>query len=62
MNIEITKEAFFKLVGNDEISWRNYKKTELAEVSYYFNFGVQLQTVTNFISGVTQYYVKDINA
>ncbi len=58
---EITKEAFWLLIGNDEISWRDYKQTELAETSYYYNNGVALQATCNFISNVTQYYVQDIN-
>jgi hypothetical protein len=59
---EISKEAFILLVGNDEESWRDYKSVELAESSFYFNHGVRLQALTNFISNVTQYYVEDINA
>ncbi len=58
---EITKEAFISLVGNDEQTWTDYKSNELAERSYYNSKGVALQTVTNFTSEVTQYYVQDIN-
>jgi hypothetical protein len=59
---EITREAFLLLVGNDEDSWRDYTRAELSESSFYFNHGVNLQALTNFISNVTQYYVEDINA
>ena len=33
MNAEITKEAFDLLKGNDEKSWHDYNKTELAELA-----------------------------
>ena len=62
MEIEITKEAAWKLIGNDEHSWIDYKSGELYESSYYLNLGVRIQSVTNFISNVTQYYIQDINA
>ena len=62
MNVEITKEAFCVLVGNDEKTWHDYKQTELAEFSYYKAHGLMLTAITNFVSNVTQYYVKDINA
>ena len=59
---EITKEAFIVLVGNDEDSWADYKQTELSESSFYYNHGIRLQALCNFVSNVTQYYVEDINA
>ena len=62
MNAEITKEAFDLLKGNDEKSWHDYNKTELAEFSYYKAHGVLLIAIHNFVSNVTQYYVQDINA
>lgn len=61
MFIEITKEAAWILIGNDEESWRDYKKTELTETSYYFNHGVSIRSVCNFVNGVVQYYMEDIN-
>ena len=61
MMVEITKEAFILLVGNDEISWRDYKQTVNSESSHYFNNGVKLTAVCNFVSDVTQYYITDIN-
>ena len=60
--VEVTKEAFWLLMGNDEETWVDYKQTELTEASYYRNKGVALMALTNFISNVTQYYVQDINA
>ena len=62
MSIEITKEAFWVLVGNDEETWIDYKAGELYESSYYLNLGVRLQSVCNFISGTVQYYIHDINS
>jgi len=62
MNAEITKEAAWALIGNDEQSWDDYKKTELTETSYYKNYGVLIQVVTNFVNNITQYYVQDINS
>lgn len=59
---EITEQAACLLIGNDEKSWSDYKQTEHAEASYYFGNGVNIMALTNFLSGVTQYYVQDINA
>jgi hypothetical protein len=60
--IEITKEAAWLLIGNDERSWVDYRSTELAEASYYRANGVNIIAVCNFIGGIVQYYVQDINA
>jgi hypothetical protein len=62
MTIEITKEAALKLIGNDEETWRDYKQDELAEASFYYGYGVNIQVIHNWVSAVTQYYVTDINA
>ena len=62
MTIEVTKEAAVKLIGNDEKSWRGFGKNELAETTFYHGHGVNIQTVHNYISGTTQYYITDINA
>ena len=62
MTIEITKEAALKLIGNDEGTWRDYKQDELAETSFYYGQGVNIQVIHNWVSAVTQYYVTDINA
>ena len=60
-SVEISAQAADLLIGNDEKSWRDYRQTELAEASYYFGNGVNIMSLTNFISGVTQYYLQDIN-
>ena len=62
MTIEITKEAALKLIGNDEKSFREFTQNEFAEKTLYHNHGVNIQTVHNYISGTTQYYIEDINA
>mgnify|MGYP003126408278 CR=1 FL=1 len=62
MNIEITKEAALKLIGNDEKSFLDFTQNELAEKTLYHNYGVNIQTVHNYITGTTQYYIEDINA
>ena len=62
MNIEITKEAAWKLIGNDEKTWHDYQQTELAEITIYHCLGMQLQAIHNYVANVTQYYLRDINA
>jgi hypothetical protein len=61
-SVEITRNAFYLLRGNDEKSWRDYGNNEHAEWTVYINEGVRLLALCNFLSGVTQYYVQDINA
>jgi hypothetical protein len=60
-SVEITKEAATLLIGNDEISWVDFKQMELAEVSYYINHGVKIAAIHNYVANVTQYYIQDIN-
>ena len=61
MYIEITKEAFKQLVPRD-LPCVSVKHGELARRMYYYDHGVKLQTVENFVSGTMQYYIQDINA
>ena len=64
-SVEITKEAAWALIGNDEKTWIDYndhKQTELAETSFYLAHGVRVAAVYNYISNVTQYFIQDINA
>ncbi len=61
MYIEITKESFKQLVP-DDLPCASVKQGELARRTYYYNHGVKLQTVENFVSGTMQYYIQDINA
>lgn len=60
--VEITKEAFDRLVsleyGPDRV-----ENLELANKFYYGGpLGVDLLEIHNFVSNVTQYYIQDINA
>ena len=59
---EITKDAFYALAGNIDFTWRRDERGELAARKYYRHNGVRLQTVYNFVSETTQYYVEDINS
>lgn len=61
-SVEITQQAFDLLKGNEEKSWKDYGQNELSEWTIYINEGVKLMSLCNFVSGVTQYYVQDINA
>jgi hypothetical protein len=61
-SIEITKEAAWKLIGNDEKTWTGYKQGEHSETSFYIAHGVKIATVYSYLSDVTQYFIQDINA
>jgi hypothetical protein len=64
-SVEITKEAAFALIGNDEETWSDYQdhqQTELNETSFYLAHGVRIAAIHNYISNVTQYYIQDVNA
>ena len=61
-SVEITDKAFYLLRGNDEKTWCDYGANELCEWTSYINEGVKFMALCNFVSGVTQYYVQDINA
>jgi hypothetical protein len=61
-SIEITKEAAWKLIGNDEKTWTDYKQSEHSETSFYTAHGVKIAAVYSYLSDVTQYFIQDINA
>jgi hypothetical protein len=60
--VEITKEAAFALIGNDEETWDDYQQNELSESSFYLAHGVRIAAIHNYISNVTQYYIQDVDA
>ncbi len=60
--IEITREAFWAIIGDDQKALIRAKETELAFFEYYYSKGVKLMAVYNHVSAVWQYYVQDINA
>ena len=63
MTIEITEEAFNAIIGaNKTEACQGIETTELARLIRYQAKGVNLQSIDNFVSCVTQYYVTDINA
>jgi hypothetical protein len=63
MTIEITKEAFNAILGaNKSEACQEIETTEPARFIRCYAKGVNLQSVENFVSRVTQYYVTDINA
>tara|TARA_S200002703_G_scaffold117238_1_gene102815 strand:- start:368 stop:580 length:213 start_codon:yes stop_codon:yes gene_type:complete len=59
---EISKEAALLLIGNEERSWRDFQQTELAEATIYQAHGVNIMALHNYLAGVTQYFIQDINA
>jgi hypothetical protein len=61
-SVEITKEAAWALIGNDEQTWHHYKQDEVSETTCYLTHGVLVSAVCNYLSGSTQYYIQDINA
>ena len=61
-SVEITKEAAFALIGDDEKTWSDYKQTELADASFYLAHGVRIAAIHNYLGNVTQYFIQDINA
>ena len=63
MTIEITKEAFNAIIGENKTeACTGIETKETARFIRYHAKGVNLQSVENFVSCVTQYYVTDINA
>jgi hypothetical protein len=61
-SVEITKEAAWQIIGNDEEGWRDYKQGEHSETSFYTAHGVRIAAVYSYLSDVTQYFIQDINA
>jgi len=60
---EITKEAAWVLIGNDELTWANFEQCEQFEMTTYEAHGVRIFSVCNFTSpSIVQYYIQDINA
>jgi|SouAtlMetagenome_1021521.scaffolds.fasta_scaffold185219_1 hypothetical protein len=63
MTIEITKEAFNAILGaNKSEACQEIETTEPARFIWYNAKGVNLHSIENFVSCVTQYYITDINA
>ena len=63
MTIEITKDAFDAIIGaNKTEALQDIATSEPARFIWYNAKGVNLHSIENFVSGVSQYYIKDINA
>jgi hypothetical protein len=61
--VEITKEAFMAVVGDETKVAGESSGTNGATIDWYKANGVTLRVVTNFYSkAITQYYIQDINA
>jgi hypothetical protein len=60
--VEISVEAAYLLIGNDEKTWHDFKQFETYEQTTYKTNGVFVFAVYNYVSSkATQYYVQDIN-
>ena len=63
MTIEITKEAFNAILGGNKTeACQGIETTETARFIRCHAKGVNLHSIENFVSRVTQYYITDINA
>lgn len=64
-SVEITEEAAWALIGNDEKTHSDYydhQQNEHSETSFYLAHGVRIAAIHNYLSNVTQYYIQDVNA
>jgi len=63
MYIEVTEKTFNQLFGRleDELGT---ERTELSFTRHFINQGLEQRgkTILNFVGGITQYYLTDINA
>ena len=61
MYSEITKELFKAIVSDAEKSINTVHLSNACKAMYFVH-GVLLMQVDNYLSGITQYYIQDINA
>ena len=61
MYAEITKKTFYTLLDED-IKCSHVKEEEHARKLYYNIDDTVLLSIINYVSCVTQYYIRDINA
>ena len=57
---EITRELFVMIT--EDVVCSKVINQELCNRYYYDTKGVRLQQIDNFVSCVSQYYIRDINA
>lgn len=64
MYVEITELAFDLLTNNNTVEDHGTNESELAIKNYYYVASIDtcLLEVYNHVSGVWQYYIRDINA
>ena len=64
MYAEITSKTFYKLIdGNVSSKYLiNMEREERAEKCYYNIGDTVLISIFNYVSCITQYYIRDINA
>ena len=58
---EITKNTFYKLL-DENVECSHVKEEELARKHYYNTGDTVLLSINNYVSCITQYYIRDINA
>lgn len=61
MYAEVTREVFNQIVHAFVIP-ETIEQKELCRKTYYVVYGVRFLMLENYLSGVTQYYIQDINA
>lgn len=64
MYVEITKLAFDVLTNSNTVEDHGTNESELAIKNYYYVASIDtgLLEVYNHVSGVWQYYIRDVNA
>jgi len=58
-SVEITKEAAWLLIGNDEKTWDGYIQNKHSETSFYLARGLRIAIVHNHSSNITQYFTQE---
>ena len=61
MYAEITKSAFKKIVA-DTVKAHHTEELEHARKVFYWEQGIELMEIENYLSSVNQYYILDINS
>ena len=61
-SVEITKEAAWLLIGNDEKTWDGYIQNKHSETSFYLARGLRIAIIHNQSSNITQYFIQDNDA
>lgn len=64
MNIEVTKETFYRIIDDKDNQLENVESNELASKAYYWNDKIDQRAMRliNYNGNIVQYYLIDINA